>query len=72
MPSKGKAEGRTGTRYEDTLGYVHCRLFSCVTNSSRDDCCYYCKRREGCSNPCLNHPDKCGAVIKPAEREKGT
>lgn len=39
-----------------------CTRFKCLNpkNPSKNQCCYYCKDRELCAEPCLNAPKKCG------------
>lgn len=38
-----------------------CDIFHC---DRRGDmyCCYYCPKKKGCRNPCLNDPGKCGQI----------
>lgn len=39
--------------------YNRCSFFNCDKQYG-NYCCHFCKERDICRNPCLNHPRKCG------------
>lgn len=43
----------------------YCRTFFCDHVGDRI-CCAACRWRKDCTNPCLNHPSRCG--LEDAER----
>lgn len=43
-----------------------CMIFGCgILNNA--NCCFYCHNRDNCTDPCQNHPDRCGKCIYPTK-----
>lgn len=47
---------------------MRCKIFRCPTFGTYE-CCAECPIREGCPDPCLNHPDRCGQVRRETPKE---
>lgn len=45
-----------------------CTLFHC-DHRRGGYCCFYCRKKKSCHNPCLNNPAKCGAVFVSGENK---
>ena len=42
-----------------------CTRFTCRDPnfpSKKHLCCHFCENKDNCTDPCLNHPDKCGCI----------
>ena len=61
-----------GTINRDCSPYPQCTIFNCVKmhgGALKSKCCFYCEKKEKCSWPCLNDPEKCGKCVKPPVKE---
>lgn len=60
-----------GSIYRKSSKYPQCKIFQCPkARGVLNICCHYCARREQCSSPCLNTPDKCRMCVVPPDKEK--
>ena len=44
--------------YKSEKPEMACKIFNCDLKHG-NQCCFYCKEKERCKNPCENNPDKC-------------
>lgn len=47
---------------------MRCAIFHCDKTGNRY-CCYWCRSKRVCRNPCLNNPSKCGAFFETEKRK---
>ena len=67
----GKGSLGGGSIYRKFTSYPRCQLFSCPRQRGVSyRCCFYCERKEKCSDHCLNSPSRCGMCIIPEQEEK--
>ena len=66
----GKGSLNGGSIYRGFTKYPRCRIFSCPKlRGVSYKCCYFCDKRDKCSERCLNTPEKCGMCIIPDKEE---
>lgn len=66
----GKGSLNGGSIYRGFTKYPRCRIFSCPRlRGVSYKCCFYCEKRDKCSERCLNTPEKCGMCIIPDKEE---
>lgn len=66
----GKGSLGGGSIYRKFTTYPRCQLFSCPRQRGVSyRCCFYCERKEKCSDHCLNSPSRCGMCIVPKQED---
>lgn len=66
----GSASLNGGSIYRGFTKYPRCQIFSCPRlRGVSYKCCYFCDKRDKCSDRCLNTPIKCGMCIIPDKEE---
>lgn len=66
----GKGSLGGGSIYRSFTSYPRCQLFSCPRQRGVSyRCCFYCDRRDQCSDRCLNRPSECGMCIIPEQED---
>lgn len=66
----GKGSLGGGSIYRKFTSYPRCQLFSCPRQRGVSyRCCFYCDRKDHCSDHCLNSPSRCGMCIVPEQED---
>lgn len=61
----GKLTG-AGSIYRSFTTFPKCKIFTCPKSAHiTAKCCYFCEKKEKCTDPCMNDPAKCGQCVKP-------
>ncbi len=67
----GKGSLAGGSIYRTFTVYPRCKIFACPRlRGVSYRCCYFCERKNECSDVCLNNPDACRMCIIPDQEKK--
>lgn len=72
MGVTGKMLG-SGSIFRNFTCFPKCKIFNCTrARYVNNRCCYYCEKKDKCSDPCFNDPKKCSMCFYPETKEGET